>query len=238
MESNNPLLSRDSAFDLPGTERMTISGTINKIGFLTLLCIIGAGFGWDCTSLRGGLIIVPALVAFAICLVAIFKPETSPLLAPVYALLEGLVVGAVSAMYNLRYPGIVFNAALSTFAVLGVMAALFQLRIVRVTPSLWRYVTIATCAIAVTYLVDIGLRFFGMQVPLLNSNGWLGIGVSVAICLVAAFNLLLDFDLIEQRTNSGAPKFMEWYCALSLLVTIVWLYFEIIRLLAKLKSRD
>jgi uncharacterized YccA/Bax inhibitor family protein len=172
------------------------------------------------------------------CLVGTFKPATSPVAAPAYAVLEGLVLGALSQIFQLRYPGIVVNAMLLTFGVLGIMLALYTSRTIRVTDKLVKGVMMATAAVFLVYMVDMLLNLFGARVPLIHESGWLGIGISLVIVGIAAFNLLIDFAVIEDGVNRGSPKYMEWYCGMALLVTLVWLYLELLRLLAKLRGRD
>jgi uncharacterized YccA/Bax inhibitor family protein len=139
---------------------------------------------------------------------------------------------------QLRYPGIVVNAMLLTFAVFGLMLMLYTTRIIRVTQRLATGIVAATGAVFLVYLVDMIMRFFGSGVPFIHECGMVGIGISLVIVGIAAFNLLLDFAVIESNVSSGAPRFMEWYCGMALLVTLVWLYLELLRLLAKLRGRD
>jgi uncharacterized YccA/Bax inhibitor family protein len=216
---------------------MDLNGTVNKTGILLLICGATAAFGWYTPSLQGPLILAPLLGALVLCLVGIFKPATSPFVAPGYAALEGLVLGAISGVMNQRYQGIVANAVLLTFAVLALFLFLYATRIVRVTNGMRVAVIAATGAIFVVYMIDWILHFFGVSVPFLYSNGWLGIGVSLVVCGIAAFNFFLDFDAIEGYIRSGSPKYMEWYSGMALLITLVWLYLEILRLLSKLQSR-
>jgi uncharacterized YccA/Bax inhibitor family protein len=216
---------------------MDLGGTVNKSGILLLICMATAAWAWSAPAMQGGLLYGALFGAFIISLVAIFKPATSPYLAPLYAALEGLVLGAISLMFNQRFPGIVVNACLLTFSVLGLFLFLYATRVVKVTRGMKVAILSATLSICVVYGIDILLGFFGVHVPFIHSSGWLGIGLSVAICGVAAFNLFLDFDMIETRIRDGSPKYMEWYCGMALLITLVWLYLEILRLLAKLQSR-
>ncbi len=217
---------------------MTLQGVINKTGILLLLCMGSAAFAWTHPALRGPLMLVGLIGGFIACLVGIFKPTTSPVAAPVYALLEGLALGAISQVMQQRYPGIVVNAMLLTFGVLGLMLMLYTSRTIRVTDRLVKGVFAATAAVALVYLVDIVMNMFGARMPLIHETGWLGIGISLVIVGIAAFNLLIDFAVIEDNVNRSSPRYMEWYCGMALLVTLVWLYLELLRLLAKLRGRN
>jgi uncharacterized YccA/Bax inhibitor family protein len=190
------------------------------------------------SDLRGPFLIVGLLGGFIACMVGIFKPATSPFAGPIYAVLEGLALGAISQIFSARYPGIVVNAVLLTFGVLGLMLMLYTSRVIRVTDRMVKGVMAATAAVALVYVVDIVLGMFGWRVPLIHESGWLGIGISLVIIGIAAFNLLIDFAVIESGVERGSPKYMEWYCGMALLVTLVWLYLELLRLLSKLRGRD
>jgi uncharacterized YccA/Bax inhibitor family protein len=172
-------------------------------------------------------------------MVGIFKPTTSPIAAPIYAVLEGLCLGAISQVFELRsYPGIVVNAMMLTFGVLGIMLLLYTTRTIRVTSGLVKGVAAATGAVVLVYVVDIGLSLFGIRMPLLHESGPLGIGISLVIVGIAAFNLLIDFSVVENGVSSGSPRYMEWYCGMALLITLVWLYLELLRLLSKLRGKN
>ncbi|HXJ12644.1 MAG TPA: Bax inhibitor-1/YccA family protein [Candidatus Limnocylindrales bacterium] len=240
METSNPLLKRDGAFSTAWAsgESMTLQGVVNKSGILLLLCLASGAFAWTHPELRGPLVLIGLVGGLIACLVGTFKPATSPVAAPAYALLEGLCLGAISQVIEHRYPGIVLNAMLLTFGVLGVMLAAYTTRTIVVTERLMKGVFAATAAVFLVYMVDMLLGFFGHRVPFIHESGPLGIGISLVIVGIAAFNLLLDFAVIEQNVRSGAPRFMEWYCGMALLVTLVWLYLELIRLLSKLRGRD
>jgi uncharacterized YccA/Bax inhibitor family protein len=237
VETTNPLLKRADSFSRTGSGTMDLNGVVNKTGILLVICIAAAAYGWVTPALQGGLLAVPLILAFVLCMVAMFKPQTSPFVAPAYAALEGLALGAVSQILNVRFPGIVANAILLTFSILGLFLFLYATRIVRVTTGMRTAVLAATLGICAVYGIDMLLRLFGVSIPFIHSNGWLGIGISLFICAVAAFNFFLDFDAIEGFIRSGSPKYMEWYSGLALLITLVWLYLEILRLLSKLQSR-
>lgn len=248
MRSSNPVL-QDKAFrGLPATgERMSMNGTIARTGLLLVLALITGGWTWHHfveVAQEGGLpagmaAISPYLwggliVGFVLALVTSFASRWAGLTAPLYAMAEGCALGGISVMLNLRYPGIVMQAVLLTAGVLAVMLLLYRSGIIKVTDKFRMGVVAATGAIALLYLVDIGLRAFtSIQIPFIHETGALGIGFSLLVVGLAALNLVLDFDMIERATAQGAPKYMEWYGAFALMVTLVWLYMEILRLLSK-----
>jgi uncharacterized YccA/Bax inhibitor family protein len=158
--------------------------------------------------------------------------------APVYAVLEGLFLGGISAFYEAQFQGIVIQAVGLTFGTLAALLLAYKSGMIRATENFKLGVAAATGGIMLVYLVSLGMSFFGMRMPYLHESGPLGIGISVFIVVIAALNLVLDFDFIEQGAAQGAPKYMEWYAAFGLLVTLIWLYLEILRLLSKLRSRD
>ena len=240
METSNPMLKRDGAFSRgwESADTMTLQGVVNKTGILLLLCFGAAAFAWTHPDLRGPLAILGLIGGMIACLIGIYKPATSPVAAPIYAALEGLLLGALSQVLETRYHGIAANALLLTFGVLGLMLMLYTTRTIVVTERLVKGVIAATAAVLLVYVVDIVLNLFGAGIPYLHQSGPLGIGISLVIVGIAAFNLLLDFAVIENGVSSGSPRFMEWYCGMALLVTLVWLYIEILRLLSKLRSRD
>ncbi len=240
METSNPLLKRESTFgrSFESVEPMTLQGTINKTGILLLLCMAAAAYSWMSPELAMPFMVAGLIGGMIACLVGMFKPSTTPVSAPIYAIFEGLCLGAISRVFEVRYPGLVVNAMLLTFGVLGFMLMLYTTRTIRVTDRLAKGIFAATAAVALVYLVDIVLNLFGIHMMFLHSGGALGIGISLVIVGIAAFNLLLDFAIIEQGVRSGSPRFMEWYCGMALLITLVWLYLEILRLLSKLRGRD
>ena len=222
-------------------DAMTLQGTVNKTGFLLFCATATAAYTWwlvrtqpDAVApwLWGGLI---GGLVFA--LVTIFKKEWAPFTAPLYALCEGLALGGISAVLNIAYPGIAIQALGLTFGVTVVMLMLYTSGALRATPKFTIGVVAATGGIFLVYIVDMVLRFFGHQVPLLNSSGPWGIAISVVIVIVAALNLILDFDFVESGVHAGAAKYMEWYGAFGIMVTLVWMYIEILRLLSKMRSR-
>jgi uncharacterized YccA/Bax inhibitor family protein len=240
MARSNPAL-RESVFRnaLAGTaaERMTIPGTVLKAIILIALTIFSAGWVWSATmtnpAIVGTAVLVGALGGFGVALLAMFRPQTAPFTAPLYAVLEGLALGAISAIYAASYHGITLQAVGLTCMVALAMLIAYQTGLIRATDTLRRVVISATLGIALFYLLSIVLGFFHVQMPLLQDNGPLGIGLSLVFAGVAALNLVLDFDLIERGARQGAPKYMEWYGGFALLMTLVWLYLEILRLLGK-----
>jgi uncharacterized YccA/Bax inhibitor family protein len=246
-KSGNPALSEkqfEKTINISNGETMTVSGTMNKFGFMMLMVIAGAAYAWNWFD--GGKEIGPIMMGGAIgglvvALVIIFKKEWSPFLAPLYALLQGLFVGGISAYFNFAfqetYPGIIMHAVVITLAVAASMYFLYTFRVIKVTEKFRSILLIATASIAVFYLLTWVLSFFNIRFEFLTTGSTFGIIFSLAVIAIAALNLLLDFDMIERGSEAGAPKYMEWYGAFGLLVTLVWLYLEILRLLAKMQSR-
>ncbi len=217
---------------------MTLDGVVNKTGLLILLCMAAFCFAWYQPVPAATWAIGGAIGGLGIGLVTCFVPRISPYTSQAYAICEGLFLGAISAIMEQKFPGIAAQAAALTFGTLAIMLTLYKTRIIRVTEGLKTAVIAATGAIALLYIVCFVLAMFGKQVPYIHSSGWIGIGFSLFVVGLAAFNLLLDFDFIEQGVYARAPKYFEWYAGFSLLVTLVWLYLELLRLLAKLRGRD
>lgn len=230
--SNTPL---DGSF-IDANERMTVKGAVNKTYILFGLMMLTAVASYTYASPL--FLIVGAIGGLIAVLVASFKPHTSATVAPIYALLEGLFVGSISAIYGGLYGGIVFNAISLTLGILFAMLFIYKTGIIKVTDKLRMGVVMATMGIALVYLLNFILSFFGMNLPYLHQGGAIGIGISVVIIGVAAFNLLLDFDNFDKGEKYGAPAYMEWFSAMGLLITLVWLYVELLRLLSILSSRD
>lgn len=222
-----------------GEERMTLQGSINKSFLLLVVLLAGAFWPWSQylttgdASVVSAPLLVGALGGFVLAMIISFKANLAPVLSIPYAALEGLAIGSISALLERRYPGIAIQAVGLTFAVFAVMLVAYKLNIIRATERFRAIVIGATGAIALVYIVSMVLGFFHIAVPLLNSSSPLGIIVSLVIVGVAALNLILDFDFIESGAAHGAPRYMEWYAAFGLLVTMVWLYLEILRLLSK-----
>jgi uncharacterized YccA/Bax inhibitor family protein len=242
--SSNPVL-KESAFSgqLATGQAMTIQGTVNKTGLLLFFVVVAAAWTWGLSHspnpeaafpwMMGG-----ALIGFVTALVTVFKNSWSPLTAPLYALCQGLFLGGVSAMFEKSYPGIAVQAVALTFAVMLVLLLAYKTGIIRATRGFKLGIIAATGAIAVVYTVNFLLQMFGVNsFSFLYSSTPLGIGVSVVVVIIAALNLILDFDFIETAARMGAPKHMEWYGAFGLMVTLIWLYLEILRLLGKTRRR-
>jgi uncharacterized YccA/Bax inhibitor family protein len=243
MRTSNPALN-DRVFqaDYGATNTMTLGSTVAKTAVLLLIAVCTAGFSWEQSANQGpyaGMMLVGGLIGGLVAsLVTIFKPTAAPISAPVYAAFEGLFLGAISQMFDAKFNGIVLQAALLTFGTLGALLLAYSTRLIKATENFKLGVTAATGAIGLVYLLSFVLRMFGIQMPFLHDTGIIGIGVSGVIVVIAALNLVLDFDFIESGCERGAPKHMEWYAAFGLMVTLVWLYIEFLRLLAKLNSRD
>lgn len=246
MKSDNPAFKIDT-FDTMAhsrgysrTDSMTVSGTINKTSFLLLLAFATATYTWRqaMTGVMPGGLMTVGIVGGLICAIAIaFKKEWSPVLAPAYALLEGLALGGISGIMALQYSGIVYQAVGLTFGTLAVMLLAYKSGLIRATEGFKAAVISATGAICLFYLVTMVVGLFGVTIPYIHEGGVLGIGLSLLVTGVAAMNLILDFDFIESYEGK-LPAYMEWYGAFGLMVTLVWLYIEFLKLLAKLNRRD
>ncbi len=249
MRTSNPALSGD-AFRTTGVstlgEGMTVSGAVNKTGILLLLCVASAAWTWnrffgvpmeEGMAAIAPLVTVGAIGGFIVALVTIFKKEWSAITAPIYALLEGLVLGGVSAMFEMRWHGIAIQAVCLTFGTLVVMLLAYRSGLIKVTDKLRLGIVAATGGIMVFYLIQFVLGFFGFRFAAINGSGPVGIIFSLVVVGVAALNLVLDFDLIENGARWNAPKYMEWYSGFALMVTLIWLYLEMLRLLSKFRER-
>jgi uncharacterized YccA/Bax inhibitor family protein len=248
-KSGNPTLSEkrftDSVSGSAGYEVMTVRGTLHKFGLLFLVLMSTSFYSW--VQFDNGANVVPmiwigAIGGLVVALILMFKKHWAPFLAPVYALLEGLFLGAVSAMYNYTFaetaPNLVMNSVLLTFGVCAAMYLLFSSRIIKVTNTFRSIMLVATAGIAIFYLIAMVLRMTGVaELSFIHEGTTFGILFSVFIVAIAALNLILDFDMIEKGAEAGAPKYMEWFGAFGLMVTIIWLYLEILRLLSKISSR-
>lgn len=244
LRTSNPALGNNAFGDrsIAYGEAMTVTGTVNKTGVLLVCAIATAAWTWNLGQhspeqamplAAGG-----AIGGFIVALVTIFKKSWSPVTAPLYALLEGLVLGAISVLFESRYPGIAIEAVMLTFGTLLALLLAYHAGLIRVSEKFRSGVIAATGGIALFYLITWILGFFGLHLfASVYGSGLIGIGFSVFVVIVAALNLVLDFDLITRGAQAGAPKYMEWYSGFALLVTLIWLYFEILRLLAKLRDR-
>lgn len=239
MNSGNPTLTEKTFQQIgravPADGTMTIAGTINKTAILFLILILGASISWYqpwSVFVWGG-----AIGGFIVAMVTIFKKEWSPITAPIYAGLEGLFLGGISLMYANAYNGIVFNAVMLTLGVFAAMLMAYRSGLIEVTQRFRMGVVAATGGIFLVYLASIILGFFGIELSLITGTGYMGIGFSLIIVGVAALNLVLDFDMIEKGAQANAPKYFEWYTSFGLMITLVWLYLEILRLLSKFQRR-
>ena len=244
LRSTNPVL-KEKAFAgaIPTGETMTIQGTVNKTGLLLLFVVATAAWTWGLSHSPTPEAAYPwtfggAIGGFVVALVTIFKKEWSPISAPIYALLEGLVLGGISAIFERAYPGIAVQAISLTFGVMFVMLLAYKFRIVQATRGFKLGVIAATGGIAIVYLINMVMSFFfHTQMSFLYAATPLGIGISLFVVIIASLNLIIDFDMIENGARMGAPKYMEWYGAFGLMVTLIWLYMEILRLLSKVRRR-
>jgi len=252
-ESSNPTLSqkifdKSHAIEAEMNGTMSVRGTMNKFGFLMLMVVGGAAYSWhlfDPMTISSfyTVMMVGVFGGFIVAIAMSFKPDWARFLAPVYGLLEGLALGGISAVVNQQfgksYPGIVTQAVGLTFGVAFAMFLLYNFRVIKATERLKSIVSTAILGIVIFYFIYWILSFFGVSMSVMswNDGSPLGIGISLFIIAIAALRLVIDFDMIEQGAAQGAPKYMEWYCAFGLLVTIVWLYIEILKLLSRLASR-
>lgn len=254
MRTGNPTLN-DKIFDIATEksilkarqnqigrlETMTISGTVNKSFILIAILFAAASFSWDKTSklesspstwLWGS-----AITGFILAMITVFKKDWSPITAPFYAAAEGILLGSISVVFEMQFPGIVMQAVMGTIGTFIGLLFAYKSGIIKATENFKLGIFAATAGVGLIYLLSMVLGFFGMTIPFIHESGIVGIGFSVVVVIIAALNLVLDFDFIENGERKGAPKFMEWYSAFALLVTLVWLYLEILRLLSKLNKR-
>ena len=252
MKTSNPALGQNTFNDFAKSQyggdlvdasaRMTLSGTVNKTGILLLCAVATAAWTWnmflqtrDLTAV-GPLVMLGAFGGLIVAFVTIFKKAWSPVTSPIYALLEGLVLGGLSAVFDLRYPGIAMQAVGLTFGTLFVLLLAYKSGLIKVTQKFRLGVIAATGGIMLFYFLEILLGFFGINFTTVNGAGPIGIVFSLFVVGIASLNLVLDFDFVEQGVSQGAPKYMEWYAAFGIMVTLVWLYLEMLRLLSKIRS--
>jgi len=261
MRTSNPALKPElfrrsgaGIFGQTNSDVMTVDGAVQKTGILAFLLILSAGFVWTQAFKATGYDGAPAMLAnpgmltpwmvggaiggLILAFATAFKPHWAMYTAPAYAVVEGLFIGGISSFMELRFPGIVMQASLLTMGTLVTMLMAYKAGVLRATEKFRSVVVMATGAIAVTYLVSMIMGFFGVQMSFLHDSSPLSIGISLVVIVVAALNLILDFDLIEEGAAQSSPKYMEWYSGFALMVTLVWLYIEFLRLLSKLNSRD
>jgi len=248
VRSNNPILNAETFRNrsMVAGDVMTIDGTVNKTALSLLILLATATWTWSLGT--SGVIegqanpavswtMAGVVGGFIVAIVTSFKREWSPALAPAYAALEGLALGGISVFTEMRYPGIVSQAVFLTFGTLGALLLAYRSGWIQVTDKFRLGVFAATGGIALVYLIGFIMSFFGTSIPMIHGSGMVGIGFSLVVVGVAAMNLVLDFDFIEQGARMGAPKYMEWFASFGLMVTLVWLYIEILRLLSKLQER-
>ena len=242
----NPALTKDTfAKVAPAAagEAMTIGGTVNRAAIMLLLLILTAAWTWSIAigaedaSPVIPYLLVGALGGLVVAIVTVFKKTWAPITAPIYALLEGLALGGISAIFENRFPGIVLQAVGLTFGTLAALLMAYKSGLIKVTENFKLGVVAATGGIFLVYMANFVLGFFGVNMGFIHSSGIWGILFSLIVVVVAALNLVLDFDFIESGAEQGAPKYMEWYAAFGLMVTLIWLYLEMLRLLGKLRSR-
>lgn len=245
MQSSNPALISNpfSGFGrVTPSDAMTVGGTVNKTAVLLLLVLLPAAWVWNmgtgpnASSVQTWMLI-GMIGGFIFSLVTIFKKEWAPVSAPLYSILQGLFLGGVSSIFEASYPGIVFRAVTLSVATLFTMLFLYRSGLIRPTERFKTGVIAATGGIALVYFISIILSFFNVNVPFINGGGLFGILFSVFVVGIAALNFILDFDFIAQASRGNVPKYMEWYGAFAMMVTLIWLYIEILRLLSKLSDR-
>ena len=250
MRTANPALNERTFADIRSyietDHAMTVQGTVNKTGILLILVVLAAGFTWHIffsaaspdPSAVAPYMMVGAFGGLLVGLVTVFKPTWAPVTAPLYSVLEGLFVGGISSVAEAQYSGIAIQAVGLTFGTCLAMLLAYSSGLIKATEKFKMGVVAATGGIALVYLVSIGLGLFGVRVPYVYENGLIGIGFSVIVVTIAALNLVLDFDLVDTGVRNGFPRYMEWYAAFGLMVTLIWLYIEILRLLIKLRTRE
>jgi len=251
MQSGNPAIGKNTFLDAASgavvahdSSTMTVNGTVNKTGLLLVLVLVGAMYSWgrftgpESLGALQPLVLVGALGGFVLALATVFKKTWAPYTAPAYALLEGLFIGALSAIFEARYPGVVMQAVGLTFGTMAALLLAYRSGLIRATDKFKLGVAAATGGIMLLYLANMVMGMFGHSMDFIGASSGLGIGFSLLVVVIAALNLVLDFDLIESGARAGAPKYMEWYGAFALVVTLVWLYLEMLRLLSKLQSRN
>ena len=237
MKTGNPFL-RENAFSSRHSfsgDLMTANGTVNKAAFLIVIVFASGIFGWSITDSGYGIGMLAMLGGLLFAIITSFKPNIASVTAPIYAILQGIFLGSICKIFEASYPGIASQAVIGTVSIFMVMMFLYRSRIIKVTDRLRSIVIACTIGIALAYFVSFIMSFFTAS-NLFNVGGALGIGISLFVIAVAAFNLLLDFDYIERSESHGSPKYMEWYFAFSLLVTLVWLYIEMLRLLTRIRN--
>jgi uncharacterized YccA/Bax inhibitor family protein len=250
--TSNPALSKTAfnsqSYTSSYAETMTLNGTLNKSMAMLLLVVVGAIYTWKMffgaanheagAALVTQWIFIGGIGGFIFSLITIFKKSWAYITAPIYAILEGLFLGAISAFFEASYPGLVMQAIALTFGTLLVMLIAYRSGLIKVTQKFRAGIIAATGAVVLVYIISFIFSLFGANNLIIHSNGILGIGISLVIVVIAALNLVLDFDFIAKGSQAGLPKYMEWYAAFGLMLTLVWLYIEMLRLLSKFAGRD
>jgi uncharacterized YccA/Bax inhibitor family protein len=247
MRTANPALNSKTFTGIAGisdlSRSMTIQGTVNKTFLMLIFVLIPAAWTWNLFFNSGTPgVVIPWLIVgiiggFIVALITIFKKQWAVVTAPLYSVLEGLAIGGISASAEAQFPGIVIQAVTLTFGTLFCLLLAYKSGLIKATENFKLGVAAATGGIALIYIITLLLSFFGIRMPYIHENGIISIGISFFVVIIAALNLVLDFDFIENGASSGVPKFMEWYAAFGLMVTLIWLYLEMLRLLAKILSR-
>ena len=240
--SGNPTLSDATfaGFETSGAKTMSLQGTVNKVGILLALVVGGALFTWNqfySTGSAGFFMPGGLFGGMIFAVITMFRPTLAMYTAPIYAILQGLFLGGISAAFESMYPGIVIQATGLTFGTLASLLVLYKTGVIKPTENFRLMIVSATMGIAVLYAISFVMSLFGSGIGFIHSNGLFGIGFSLFVVGIAAMNLVLDFDFIEDGAERGAPKYMEWFGAFALMVTLIWLYLEMLRLLAKIRSR-
>ena len=238
--TGNPVLTTN-AFNIQSdyTDKMTIGGTVNKT-FLSLLILVGSAYySWTNIGIANILVLPSIVISFIVAIITIRNKHWSPTTVPIYAVLQGIFLGVISNMFNSMYEGIVITAVSYTLCILFALLSIYRLGLIKATENFKLGIAAATGGIALLYIINLVMSFFGSGIPLMDINNasMMSIGFSVFVIIIAALSLVVDFDFIEEGAEKGAPKYMEWFGAFGLMVTLVWLYLEILKLLAKLNSR-
>src|SRR3989338_6733356 len=250
MRTANPALNKntfeffknDARYNNKNFKKMTIEGTVNNSFILLFILLITSALTWF-YFLQGGfagvtiLMWVGLIVGLVLAIITVFKKEWAPITAPLYAGFEGLAIGGISAFFASMFPGIVLQAIALTFGTMFAMLFIYKMKWIKVTENFKLGLFAATMSVMLIYLATWILSFFSIKIPYIHESGWIGIVFSLIVVVIAALNLVLDFDFIEKGSEQGAPKFMEWYGAFGLMVTLIWLYLELLRLLAKIRGR-
>jgi uncharacterized YccA/Bax inhibitor family protein len=243
MASQNPLLSQAVIEKAPMvySSPMTVQGAVNRAAFLLSLVVVSAVLSWNWTNGRHAdpslLILSGSVSGLIFCLLTVFKKEWSPVTAPIYSLCEGMTLGAISASLNRVYPGVALQASMLSFGVLFALLGAYRLGWIRASEKFKAVVVAATLGVGLVYLFAMIANLFGVQIPFLHGSGDGAILFSLAVVVIAAMNLIMDFSFIEEAAAASAPKYMEWYAAFGLMVSLIWLYLEILRLLSNLSRR-